>query len=156
MFRKKSFWKKIISKGVPRWLPSRCQICIVPEKFVDFESFIDNNRFNIQVLRRYYDQLQKELIKCFYDSPRSIESFLGGEHYFGGRDWYTGEYWCVSLSESIRYSDGIFFLRRLKDQKKKNFMVIFGFIILIGNVKSLFFKLLFDYIVNVNNTNIVY
>ena len=35
-------------------------------------------------------------------------------------------------------------------------MVIFGFIILIGNVKSLFFKLLFDYIVNVNNTNIVY
>ena len=70
-------------------------------------------------------------------------------------NWYTGEYWRVSLSESIRYSDGIF-LRRLKDQKKRNFLVIFGFIILIGNVKNLFFKLLFDYIVNINNTNIVY
>ena len=63
-------------------------------------------------------RLQKELIKCFYDSPRSTESFLGGEHYFGGRDWNTGKYWSVSLSESIRYSDGIF-LACLRDEKKK-------------------------------------
>ena len=115
---KKSFWKKIISKGVPRWLTRRCQICVIPERFVDFESSFENNRFNIQVLRRYYDQLQKEFIKCFYDSPRSTESFLGGKHYFGGRDWHTGEYFRVSLSENIRYLDGIF-LRRLKDQQKK-------------------------------------
>ena len=98
---KKYFWTKIISKGVPCWLPSHCQICVIPE-----------------TLHRYYEQLQKELIKCFYDSPRSTESFLGGEHYFGGRYWNTGKYWRVSLSESIRYSDDIF-LTHLRDEKKE-------------------------------------
>ena len=114
----KSFWTKIISKGVPCWLPSRCQICVIPETFDDFETFVDNHRFNILELNRHYEQLQKELIKCFYDSPRSTESFLGGEHYFGGRDWNTGKYWRVSLSENIRYSDDIF-LTHLRDEKKE-------------------------------------
>ena len=107
---KKSFWNKIKSKGVCHWLPSRCQICIIPEIFDDFELFVDDHRFNVPVLRRYYDKLQKELIKCFYDSPTSTKSFLGGEHCFGGKDWTTGSYWRVSISESICYSDGIFFI----------------------------------------------
>ena len=126
---KKSFWTKIISKGISCWLLSHCQICVIPEIFNDFESFVDNNIFNMMQLRRYYVQLQKELIKCFNDSPRSTESFLGGEHYFGGRDWNTGKYWSVSLSESICYSDGIF-LACLRDEKKKNYMVLFNFIMM--------------------------
>ena len=58
---KKPFWKKIISKGIPCWLPSRCQICVIPEKFDEFDQFVDNHRFNIQALRKYYELLQKEL-----------------------------------------------------------------------------------------------
>ena len=115
---KKSFWTKTISKGVPCWLPSRCQICVIPETFDDFETFVDNHRFNIPELRRYYEQLQKELIKCFYDSPRSTESFLGGEHYLGGRDWNIGKYWRVSLSENIRHSDDIFFISSKRRKKE--------------------------------------
>ena len=36
----KSFWTKIISKGVPCWLPSRCQICVIPETFNLFIYFL--------------------------------------------------------------------------------------------------------------------
>ena len=115
---KRFFWNKIISKGKCYWLPSRCQICVIPEIFDEFDSYVDKHRFNMTELRRYYNKLQKELIKCFYDSPMSTKCFLGGEHYLGGRDWQTGEYWRVSLSESIRYSDDIF-LAKLRDKEKK-------------------------------------
>ena len=116
--KKTLFWKKIKSKSICHRLPSHCQICVIPKLSYDFESFVDNHRFNIQALRKYYYHLQEKLIKCFYDSPRSTESFLEGEHYFGGRDWRTGEYWGGSLSESIRYSDSPFYLKSgIKKQK---------------------------------------
>ena len=86
--------------------------------FDDFYSNIDKIRFNSVELRRYFDKLQTELIKCFYDLPRDTDCFLGGEHYFGGRDWNSGTYWRVSLSEIIRYSDDIF-LSKIRDKKKK-------------------------------------
>ena len=117
---KKSFWNKIISKGKCYWLPSRCQICVIPEIFDGFDSFVDKHIFNMTELCRYHDKLQKELIKFFYDSPMSIECFLGGEHYFG-------EYWRVSLSESIWYSDDIF-LAKLRDKEKKG--IVWFFLIL--------------------------
>lgn len=33
----------------------------------------------------------------------------GGEYVYGGCDWNSGEYWRVSLSESIRYDDSMRF-----------------------------------------------
>ena len=108
----------MISKGIPCWLPSRWQICVIPEKFDKFESFVNKHRFNMMELRRYYDKLQKELIKCFYDSPKSTECFLVEGHYFGSRDWQTGHCWSVFLSESIQYLDDIF-LASQRDKKKK-------------------------------------
>lgn len=79
----KAFWNKIKSKGVCPWFPSPCQICIIPEKFYGFDSFQDKIRFNMKELRRYYDRLQKQLIKCYFDSPRSTENFLGENTIFG-------------------------------------------------------------------------
>ena len=115
---KKSFWTKIISKGIPCWLPSRCQICVIPEKFDKLESFVNKHRFNMTELRRYYDKLQKELIKSFYDLPRSTECFLVEGHYFGSRDCQTGHCWSVFLSESIWYSDNIFLAsQRIKTKR---------------------------------------
>ena len=95
-----------------------CQICKIPSIFYDFESFVNKNRFNMDKLCKYYDRLFKELVKLFYQRPNAADCFLGSEYYYGGSDWYSGEYWRVSLTESIHYSDGIF-LRQERDQKKK-------------------------------------
>ena len=40
-------------------------------------------------------------LSCLIKKKDCIECFQG-EYEFGGRDWYTGEYWSVTLSESIR------------------------------------------------------
>ena len=106
----KSFWTKIISNGVPYWLPSKCQICFISDIFLEFEEDVDKIRFNVVELRKYYYNLRKELIKCFYVDPFACECFLGGEHYFYGRDYWEGKYWMVSLSENIHYNDNFFFI----------------------------------------------
>ena len=69
-------------------------------------------------LCKYYDQLFKKLVKLFYQCPNAADCFLGSEYYYGGHDWYSDEYWRVSLTESINYSDGIF-LRQERDKKEK-------------------------------------
>ena len=49
--------------------------------------------------------ITKNYIECFQ-----------GEYEFGGRDWYTGEYWSITLSESIWYNERlqVAFLKRQK------------------------------------------
>ena len=95
------------------WKSGHYQICKIPSMFNGFELFVDKNRFNIDELCKYYDRLSHELVKLFYQYPKATDCFLGeAGYYYGGRDWNIGEYWRVSLSESIRYagiSDGIFF-----------------------------------------------
>ena len=54
-----------------------CQIWKIPDIFYGFESFVDKHRFDILALRKYYFRLKNELIKRFYDSPRSTQAFLG-------------------------------------------------------------------------------
>ena len=67
---KKSFWTKIISKGVPCWLPSCCQIRIIPETFGDFETFVDNHRNTGKYWRvslsesiRYSNDIRQEITR---------------------------------------------------------------------------------------------
>ena len=45
----------------------------------------------------------------------------GGEYVYGGRDWNTGEYWSVSLSESIWYDDGIVLVQLGDKERKEKF-----------------------------------
>ena len=42
----------------------------------------------------------------FDQKPAAIEYFQG-EYVYSGRNWNFGEYWHVSMTESIRYSEGI-------------------------------------------------
>ena len=71
------------------------------------------------VLNRYYDQLFKELVKLFEECPEAVECFHGGEYVYSGRDWNSEEYWRVTLSESIRYADGIILAQQRDKQKKR-------------------------------------
>ena len=87
--------------------------------FDDFEQDINKNRFNMPVLNRYYEQLFKELVKRFEECPEAVECFHGGEYVYSGRDWNSEEYWRVTLSESIRYADGIILARQRDKQKKE-------------------------------------
>ena len=41
----------------------------------------------------------------FFDQKKDHIECFQGEYKFGGRDWYTGEYWSVTLSESIWYNE---------------------------------------------------
>ena len=103
-----------------------CQIYKIPSIFYDFELFVDKNRFNMDRLCKYYDRLFKELLKLFYQRPNAADVFLGTEYYYGGCDWYSGEYWRVSLTENIHYSDGIFCVKKeINNNKKKNYDFFF-------------------------------
>ena len=87
--------------------------------FDDFERDINKNRFNIPVLNEYYDQLFKELVELFEECTEAVECFHGGEYVYSGRDWNSEEFWRVTLSESIRYSDGIILAQQRDKQKKE-------------------------------------
>ena len=54
-------------------------------------------------------------LSCSITKKDYIECFQG-EYEFGGRDWYTGEYWSITLSESIWYNERlqVAFLKRQK------------------------------------------
>ena len=141
LLRRNCFWKKWHQSN-HRLRSSHCQICLIPCIFDDFESFVDKNRFNMERLGKYYDVLVNELVKCFYDSQRSTEDFLGAKCYLWGRNWMTGECWWVSLLESIRYDDSIFlariFLARLFDNSRGNFCcLIYGISSSIGEIISI-------------------
>ena len=63
----------------------------------------------MEALCRYYDRLYDELVKLFKECPKAAECFPGGggAYVFSGRDWNAGEYWRITLSERIKYPDGI-------------------------------------------------
>lgn len=69
------------------------------------------------VLCRYYDQLNGELVKLFKECPKAAKCCLGGEYVYSRRDWSAGKYWRVTLSESIRYTDGIVIAQEKNKQK---------------------------------------
>lgn len=75
--------------------------------FPDFERIIDKNMFNMEVLNKHCDELTKQLLKLFEKKPDAIECFQG-EYVCSGREWNSGECWHVSMTESIRYSEGIY------------------------------------------------
>ena len=87
--------------------------------FDDFERDINKNRFNIPVLNGYYDQLFKELVELFEECTEAVKCFHEGEYVYSGRDWNSEEFWRVTLSESIRYSDGIILAQQRDKQKKE-------------------------------------
>ena len=41
------------------------------------------------------------------EHSEAVYCFHGGEYVYGGHDWLSGKYWRVTLSQSIRYVDGI-------------------------------------------------
>ena len=51
-----------------------------------------------------FDQ-RKDAIECFQ-----------GEYVFSGRDWYTGEYWRVTLPETIQYNKQLEVARLKREQ----------------------------------------
>ena len=92
-------------------------------------------------LSNYFTNILRLLI-AFWGGGRG-----GGGYYYGDRDWNSDEYWRVSLSESIRYTDGIFLSQERDKQKQKrirtfsSFLGInnfdFGhFLIFLGKVKK--------------------
>ena len=93
------------SKGIPYWFSSLCQICILDNKFPDFEKEVEKIQYNMVELRPYLDKVQNEVIKCYYDDPFSTEAFLIREYCFCSKNYREGTWWHVSLSESIRYVD---------------------------------------------------
>lgn len=72
----------------------------------------------MQVLNSCYDWLRQELIKMFDEDPKAVKCFQG-EFVYSGRDWYSGEYWRVTLPESIRYVDSIYLSQERDKQLKK-------------------------------------
>lgn len=44
---------------------------------------------------------------------------MGGEYSYSGRDWITGEYWYVSLFESINYAHWIVLSKERDKQRKE-------------------------------------
>ena len=83
-----------------------CQICKIPNIFLNFERGIDKRMFNFNFLNQYYDRLTHELLKLFDQKQDVVECFQG-EYVYSSRDWYTGEHWRVTLSESIPYCEKI-------------------------------------------------
>ena len=92
-YQEKSFWSET------------CQICVIDNKLPKFEKEAEKIRYNIPELRNYFDRVQMETIRCFYDNPFSCEAFLSREYAFSGRNWSEGTFWNVLLSESIKYDD---------------------------------------------------
>lgn len=56
-------------------------------------------------LRTYFDKVQKEVIKCYYNDPFSTEAFLSREYCFCGQNYREGTWQHVSLSKPIGYDD---------------------------------------------------
>ena len=72
----------------------------------------------MQVLNSCYDRLHQELIKMFDEYPKAVKCFQG-EFFYSGRNWYSGEYWRVTLPQSIRYADSIYLSQERDKQLKK-------------------------------------
>ena len=56
-------------------------------------------------LRKYFDRVQKEVIRCYYDEPFACDALLNSEYSFCRRDFREGTWWHVPLSDSVRYND---------------------------------------------------
>ena len=98
---------KIEKDGVvstPRLHSGHCQSCRNLNCFLIWN---ETSTFNMTVLNKYYDQLFKELVKLFEEHSEAVYCFHGGEYVYGGHDWLSGKYWRVTVSQSIRYADGI-------------------------------------------------
>ena len=70
-----------VIKSKRRWKSGHCQICKILHIFDDFETFVDKNCFNMEVLCIYYDQIFYKLVKLFDQCPKATESFLWGSTY---------------------------------------------------------------------------
>ena len=73
----------------------KCQMCVIPMIFWDFEKDIDQNIIDLSFLDSYYSKLCFEIMVLYDEEKSCIDFFLHQEYIFGGRDWTTGETWCV-------------------------------------------------------------
>ena len=85
----------------------KCQLCVIPTIFLEFEKNIEKNMFDIDFLYSYYSKLCFQLNQLFDEDKTAAECFLHGEYKFRGRNWTSGETWSVSLSDSIHYDEKI-------------------------------------------------
>ena len=101
--------KKLRLKKMELFRPLVCILAIAnPVEYLNcFLIWNETSTFNKTVLNKYYDQLFKELVKLFEEHSEAVYCFHGGEYVYGGHDWLSGKYWRVTLSQSIRYADGI-------------------------------------------------
>ena len=88
-YQEKSFWS------------GTCQICVIDNKFPKFEEEVEKIRYNIPELRNYFDRVQMETIRCFYDNPFLVKRFCPENMLFlaeiGARVLF-GMFCCQSLS----------------------------------------------------------
>ena len=90
-------------------------MCSIPVIFTDFEKDVERNLFDVNFLFNHYTKLCHKLLELFYQKKDCIECFQG-KYEFGVRNWDTGEYWSVTLSESIWYNERLQ-VARLRRQK---------------------------------------
>ena len=96
--KKKSFRKKIYfvytnfvkGRGVPYWDSSICQICVLNNKFFGLEIEVDAIRYMIK-FRKYFDRVQKEVIRCYHNDPLPVMFF-----------WRENTVFLVEISERGR------------------------------------------------------
>ena len=56
-----------------------------------------------------------------FDQRKDAIEWFQGEYVFSGRDWYTGEYWRVTLPETIQYYKQLE-VARLKREKYQSLL----------------------------------
>ena len=76
----------------------KCQLCVIPTIFLEFEKDTEKTMFDIDFLYSYYSKLCFQLNQIFDEDKTAAECFLHSEYKFRGRDWTSGETWSVSLS----------------------------------------------------------
>lgn len=59
-------------------------------KFFGFEKKVEAIRYNMVELRKYFDRVQKEVIRCYYDEPFACDALLNSEYSFCRRDFREG------------------------------------------------------------------
>ena len=85
--------------------------------FIRLWIFCVQHRFDILALRKYYFRLKNELIKCFYHSPRSTQTFLGENTTSvveTGTQVNTGEF----LFQKTYDIQTQFFSQKIRDKKR--------------------------------------
>lgn len=85
----------------------KCQTCVIPMVFSNFEKDIDSNLFDVNFLHDYYSKLDIHLNQMFDEKKGVVCCFLHQEFEHKGRDWTTGRTWSVSFTDSIRWSKKI-------------------------------------------------